>query len=193
MHHVIDALRRSARDERGFTMVTVMAVMLCVTLLSIAALATAQGDLKPGDHDKSARSPMAAAEAGVQNYLFHLAQDPNYWAKCTTGAGPHAINDPWNGVVAGGRPAHVAVSSRLAMRATRSSCCPPTARRRARSPTPDPTMIDAGIRHLQDPRDRTGPGGRRSSARSSRPSSARASWTTCTSPTRRRARRACTG
>lgn len=87
-----------ARDERGFTMVTVMAVMFCVTLLSIAALSAAQGDLGPGAHDTSRKVANAAAEAGVQNYLFHLNQDPNYWAKCTTGALPHAINDPWNGV-----------------------------------------------------------------------------------------------
>lgn len=87
-----------ARDERGFTMVTVMAVMFCVTLLSVAALSAAQGDLQPGAHDKARKVAYAAAEAGVQNYLFHLSQDPNYWSKCTTGAMPHAINDPWNGV-----------------------------------------------------------------------------------------------
>jgi len=88
----------SARDERGFTMVTVMAVMFCVTLLSIAALSAAQGDLGPGAHDKSRKVAYAAAEAGVQNYLFHLSQDANYWAKCTTGSLPNATNDPWNGV-----------------------------------------------------------------------------------------------
>lgn len=91
------ALRTLARDERGFTMVTVMSVMVCVTLLSIAALSAAQGDLAPGAHDKSRKVAHAAAEAGVQNYLFHLSQDAEYWAKCTTGAAPHAVNDPWNG------------------------------------------------------------------------------------------------
>ena len=33
----------------------------------------------------------------MQNYLYHLSQDPDYWAKCTTAAAPHAINNPWNG------------------------------------------------------------------------------------------------
>jgi type II secretory pathway pseudopilin PulG len=91
-------LTARAREERGFTMVTVMAVMFCVTMLSIAALSAAQGDLQPGAHDKSRKVAYAAADAGVQNYLFHLSQDPNYWAKCTTGAAPNAVNDPWNGV-----------------------------------------------------------------------------------------------
>jgi hypothetical protein len=94
---LIAALRARARDERGFTMVTVMTVMFCVTLLSIAALSAAQNDLKPGAHDTSRKVAYAAAEAGVQNYLFHLSEDLDYWAKCTTGAGPHAVNNPWNG------------------------------------------------------------------------------------------------
>jgi type II secretory pathway pseudopilin PulG len=91
------ALRRLRRDERGFTMVTVMAVMVCVTLLSIAALSAAQGDLQPGAHDKSRKVAYAAAEAGVQNYLYHLSQDAEYWAKCANGAAPHAVNQAWNG------------------------------------------------------------------------------------------------
>jgi type II secretory pathway pseudopilin PulG len=90
--------RARGHDERGFTMVTVIAVMLCVTLLSIAALAAAQGDLQPGSHDRSRKVAYAAAEAGVQNYLFRLSQNADYWSKCTTGALPNAVNDPWNGV-----------------------------------------------------------------------------------------------
>jgi hypothetical protein len=100
MHRVI----ARARDEHGFTMITVMAVMFCVTLLSIAALSAAQGDLKPGGHDKSRKVAYAAAEAGVQNYLFLLSQDLDYWAKCTTSASPHAVNDAWNGVAPAADP-----------------------------------------------------------------------------------------
>ena len=131
-----------ARDERGFTMVTVMAVMFCVTMLSIAALSAAQGDLKPGAHDKSRKVAYAAAEAGVQNYLFHLSQDPNYWAKCTTGRMPHAVNDPWNGVTPAADPrrwVNIPTStSRYAIEllpANGASACS--------TATPDTTMIDA--------------------------------------------------
>ncbi|HEV7808266.1 MAG TPA: hypothetical protein VGO80_20835 [Solirubrobacteraceae bacterium] len=95
--HLIAALRSLHRDERGFTMLTVITVMFCVTLLSIAALSAAQNDLEPGAHDRSRKIAYAAAEAGVQNYLYHLSQDVDYWTKCTTGAPPHAVSDPWNG------------------------------------------------------------------------------------------------
>lgn len=98
MRHLSGVSRSLGRDERGFTMVVVLGIMLIVTLLSIAALSAAQGDLGPGAHDRARKVAYAAAEAGVQNYLFHLSQDHNYWAKCTTGAQPQAVNDPWNGV-----------------------------------------------------------------------------------------------
>ncbi|MDX6681451.1 MAG: hypothetical protein QOG94_1490 [Solirubrobacteraceae bacterium] len=94
---LIAALRSPCRDERGFTMLTVIVVMFCVTLLSVAALSAAQNDLKPGSHDRARKIAYAAAEAGVQNYVYHLSQDLDYWAKCTTGALPNAVNDPWNG------------------------------------------------------------------------------------------------
>jgi Tfp pilus assembly protein PilX len=131
-----------ARDERGFTMVTVMAVMFCVTLLSIAALSAAQGDLQPGAHDKSRKVAYAAADAGVQNYLFHLSQDPNYWAKCTTGPLPNAINDPWNGSAPAADPRRwmnlPASQSRYAIEllpANGNAACSTT--------SPDSSMIDA--------------------------------------------------
>jgi hypothetical protein len=101
---LIAALRLLYRDERGFTMLTVITVMFCVTLLSIAALSAAQNDLEPGAHDSSRKIAYAAAESGVQNYLYHLSQDLDYWAKCTTGAAPQAVNDPWNGASPAGDP-----------------------------------------------------------------------------------------
>jgi hypothetical protein len=83
------------RDERGFTMVTVIITMLIVMLLSIAALSAAQNDLPAGKKDTDRKIAYAAAEAGVQYYLYHLVDDPIYWSRCTTVGGP--VNDPWNG------------------------------------------------------------------------------------------------
>jgi hypothetical protein len=88
------------RDERGFTMVMTITVIFCVTMLAIAALSAAQGDLEPGGHDKSRKIAHAAAEAGVQNYLFHLGEDADYWAKCTNVSAPHAVSNAWDGVSA---------------------------------------------------------------------------------------------
>jgi type II secretory pathway pseudopilin PulG len=139
MHHMI----ARARDEGGFTMVTVMAVMFCVTLLSIAALSAAQGDLKPGAHDKSRKIAYAAAEAGVQNYLYHLAQDPNYWAKCTTGSGPHAINDPWNGTSPAADPRTWRTVPSSQARYT-IELLPANGAAACSTASPDATMIDTG-------------------------------------------------
>lgn len=82
-------------DERGFTMVSVVLTMLVVMLVSVAALSAAQGDLRPGKHDTDRKVAYAAAEAGVQKYLYHLVEDTNYWAKCTSVSAP--VNDPWDG------------------------------------------------------------------------------------------------
>ena len=139
---MIAALIGRARDERGFTMVTVMAVMFCVTMLSIAALSAAQGDLKPGAHDKSRKVAYAAAEAGLQNYVFHLNQDPNYWAKCTTGAGPHAINNPWNGTAPAADPRTWRPVPGSTARYT-IELLPANGSAACSVATPDATMIDA--------------------------------------------------
>ena len=137
-------------------MVTVMAVMFCVTLLSIAALSAAQGDLKPGAHDKSRKVAYAAAEAGVQNYLFHLSQDPNYWAKCTTGAAAARDQRPVERRVAGRRSAPLGERPRLDAARYTIELLP--ANGAAACSTADPGHDDDRRRlgHVQGPRD--GPG-----------------------------------
>ncbi len=86
---------RGCGDERGFTLAPVLVAMFVVMGLAIAALAVAQGDLGPGKHDSDRKIAYAAAEAGVQKYMYHLVDDANYWAKCTAVSAP--VNDPWDG------------------------------------------------------------------------------------------------
>lgn len=93
--HLIDRLisraTRAARAEDGFTMVAVMGVLLVVGLLSIAAFASADGDIKPGSDDKQSKSAYAAAEAGVNDYLARLIADTDFWTKCADPSDP-ALN-----------------------------------------------------------------------------------------------------
>jgi hypothetical protein len=89
-------LLRLSRDERGFTMVTVVGALLIVTLLAVTALSYATDDLPQGAHDRDRKIAYAAAEAGAQNYLYYLSQDPNYWSKCDDGT-PKQINQRWSG------------------------------------------------------------------------------------------------
>jgi Tfp pilus assembly protein PilX len=81
-------LLRLTRDERGFTMVTVLGALMVVTLLAVTALSYALSDLPQGAHDRDRKIAYAAAEAGAQNYLYYLSQDTNFWAKCVKKADP---------------------------------------------------------------------------------------------------------
>jgi hypothetical protein len=87
--------RRAA--EAGFTLVTVMGVMLIASLLSVATFAAVNGDARQSGKDVGRKQALAAAEAGVNDYLFHLNEDNAYWTKCTNVAAPNAVNDVWDG------------------------------------------------------------------------------------------------
>lgn len=95
-------LRTLATDQRGFTMVTLMGVMLIVVSLVFVTYSAADGDLAPGKHDEERKVAYAAGEAGVQNYLFHLTQNDDYWSQCDQVPGPHAVHLAFG---AGGIPA----------------------------------------------------------------------------------------
>jgi Tfp pilus assembly protein PilX len=84
-------------NENGFIMVTMMGVMLIVLAIVFTTYSAADGDLRPGRHDEERKIAYAAAEAGIQNYLFHLVQDDDYWSLCTNVATPNAVNQRWSG------------------------------------------------------------------------------------------------
>jgi Tfp pilus assembly protein PilX len=84
-------------NENGFVMVTMMGVMLIVLAIVFTTYSAADGDLRPAKHDEDRKIAYAAAEAGIQNYLFHLVQDEDYWSKCTNVAAPNAVNQRWSG------------------------------------------------------------------------------------------------
>jgi Tfp pilus assembly protein PilX len=92
----------SPRAEDGFSMVVVLAVMMIGTMLAIAALSLTTGDQPELRKSLAVKQAYAAAEAGLHYYLFHLAQDNQYWAKCTTVAAPgpgqpNPVNQRWSG------------------------------------------------------------------------------------------------
>jgi len=87
---------RRARGDQGFAMVAVMVLMLVGGLFLAAALATADGDQPSSRHAQDRKAAYAAAEAGIEYYKFHLAQDNDYWNRCTNVTAPSALNDEWN-------------------------------------------------------------------------------------------------
>lgn len=85
------ARRVDAHGEQGFTMIATMLALFVVGLLSVAAIAAANGDIRFSRYDQDDKQAVAAAEAGINDYFAHLQQDPDYWTRC---AGEDSINKP---------------------------------------------------------------------------------------------------
>jgi len=87
---------RHLRDEQGFAMVVVMVLMLVGGAFVAAALAAADNDQDSSRHAQDRKAAYAAAEAGIEYYKFHLAENNDYWTNCTNVPAPSALNDEWN-------------------------------------------------------------------------------------------------
>jgi hypothetical protein len=90
------------RSESGYVMVTVMGVLLVATGFSAVALSAADNDTPQSRQDVDRKGAFAAAEAGLNYYLYRLNEDSNFWAGCDTVDGasatePAPVNQPWDG------------------------------------------------------------------------------------------------
>ena len=90
--HAFTRLLARLRREEGFTMVAVMGTMVAIMGLSVAAFAAASGDGEGNAYDRESKQAYAAAEAGLNDYLYHLNQDNAFWAKCDSVPDPSAVN-----------------------------------------------------------------------------------------------------
>jgi hypothetical protein len=91
--HLIRRIRRRLAAQDGYTLIAVLGVLLAGSGLSVAAFAAARGDIHLSRNDQDQKRAYAAAEAGVQDYFFHLTQDNAYWAKCDSPTPAHpALN-----------------------------------------------------------------------------------------------------
>jgi type II secretory pathway pseudopilin PulG len=82
LSRIARATARLRGDERGFAMVPVMAVLMVSGMLTVAAVAAATGDLPIARESQDRKAAYAAAESGLNYYLFQLTQDPDYWTNC---------------------------------------------------------------------------------------------------------------
>lgn len=96
-------------DETGFTLITVMLSLFVVSLLGVAAIAAANGDINLSRSDQDSKQAYAAAEAGINDYLAHLSADPDYWTRCAGQdaarplAAGNAVNQKFTGTPPGTR------------------------------------------------------------------------------------------
>jgi hypothetical protein len=88
------------RGQRGFSMFLVIMALFVTSMFVAAAFAAANGDLPQSGTSKDRKAAYAAAEAGLNFYLTHLAQDNDYWTKCENVPAPNAsevnpVNRVW--------------------------------------------------------------------------------------------------
>lgn len=71
--------RRSLGEDAGQAMVLVVTVMLALVLIAAAVVAAGLGELSLSAGAKNNHTALAAADAGVTDYVSRLRQDPNFW------------------------------------------------------------------------------------------------------------------
>ncbi len=65
-------------------MIAALGVLAVTALLVTTAFVAAQGDINNTQRDLDSKRAYYAARAGVNEFLYHLKQDPNYWDQCRT-------------------------------------------------------------------------------------------------------------
>jgi hypothetical protein len=75
---------RTRNGEQGVAMVTVMMIVLVLTLLMVATVNYAVQSEPLGRRDQNWNAALAAAQAGVDDYLYRLQQDGLYYTYSAT-------------------------------------------------------------------------------------------------------------
>ena len=73
-------LARRSQGEEGFALIVVLASMTIVTLFLLTSLAYVLNDMKPSRGDQDAKAALAAAQAGIDEYLARLNANDTYWS-----------------------------------------------------------------------------------------------------------------
>jgi Tfp pilus assembly protein PilX len=102
MHLIKRIADRLRRNEDGYTMIAVVGSIALVTTLVGGALAATNQDLNLVRRDLNDKKALAAAQAGIADYSYHLNNDTGYWTRCTNVPTPHAVNQ--QGSTANRRP-----------------------------------------------------------------------------------------
>ena len=72
-------MRIRKRDESGFALATVMIATMVLSMLALATVDYAVGSQNISHHDQNWNGALAAAEAGIDDYIFRLSENGNYW------------------------------------------------------------------------------------------------------------------
>ena len=95
IRRLITAVGRRLRAEEGIALLYVLGAMVVVFGLSGAALAAVSLDTQGTAVDTSQKQAYAAAQAGIQRYLFDLNTNNTYWTQCVPQAQLQAPQTEW--------------------------------------------------------------------------------------------------
>ncbi len=73
-----------SRDEAGVAMIIAITVVMLMTMIPLVVFTQAIQQLPLARHDQDHEAALAAAEAGVDDYLGRLATNGNYWTYSAT-------------------------------------------------------------------------------------------------------------
>jgi hypothetical protein len=97
---VIRWLRRAVRGEEGFAVATVMLATLALMILAVSTVGYAIGSQDLSRHDQDWHAALSAAEAGLDDFVFRLNENSNYYQTVPSLNGtPNAT--PWTDVPGG--------------------------------------------------------------------------------------------
>jgi len=71
--------RPNVRDDRGIALITVLGISLALSLLVLASTAFALGSQQNARRDQDWHAALAAAQAGVDEYVSRLNREGDYW------------------------------------------------------------------------------------------------------------------
>jgi Tfp pilus assembly protein PilX len=75
--------RAILRGQEGITLIVVLGITLVTAMLLVAAFTSARGEIHLTSTDAAEKKAYYAAEAGIEDYEYHLTQDGNYLSYCT--------------------------------------------------------------------------------------------------------------
>ncbi len=73
-------MTRFRRDEDGMAMITIILALTIMIALAVAAIQYGLGSQNVSKRDQDWQSALSAAEAGLDNYQFHVNENANYIA-----------------------------------------------------------------------------------------------------------------
>jgi hypothetical protein len=88
--------RLRVKAEDGYSLAAVMLVLLATSIMAGAALSAVGTDIPFARASQDRKEAYAAAEAGIEYYLYQLTRDNDYWRLCDSAPGPDGQPNPVN-------------------------------------------------------------------------------------------------